>query len=202
MSARSGPPCNRSTPSRTHRLQRYTSPRSGLPRGAHVSWPPHSAALNTRSTPQITTPSQVHANSLSFKHLSLLYPRSTAPRQVYAYTRSPVTIAVMELFVRREALLPNLFVGAIRRDSILGALQKWVGWRGGGVGRPRVRRSAQLGQWSGACVVRCRLCARMCQGYGVVAGAWGRGCPRHSTGLRLPLRLHQKCRSAHSLSAF
>lgn len=46
--------------------------------------------------------------------------------RVYAYTRSPVTIAVMELFVRREALLPNLFVGAIRRDSILGALQKGI----------------------------------------------------------------------------
>ncbi|GLC45934.1 hypothetical protein PLESTF_000714000 [Pleodorina starrii] len=46
--------------------------------------------------------------------------------RVYAYTRSPVTIAVLELFVRREALLPNLFVGAIRRDSILGALSRGI----------------------------------------------------------------------------
>ncbi|GIL63092.1 hypothetical protein Vafri_17067 [Volvox africanus] len=46
--------------------------------------------------------------------------------RVYAYTRSPVTIAVLELFVKREALLPNLFVGAIRRDSILAALSRGI----------------------------------------------------------------------------
>ncbi|KXZ52981.1 hypothetical protein GPECTOR_8g352 [Gonium pectorale] len=46
--------------------------------------------------------------------------------RVYAYTRSPVTIAVLELFVRREALLPNLFVGSIRRDSILSALARGI----------------------------------------------------------------------------
>ncbi|KAG2490638.1 hypothetical protein HYH03_011029 [Edaphochlamys debaryana] len=46
--------------------------------------------------------------------------------RVYAYTRSPVTTAVLELFVKREALLPNLFVGAIRRDSILGALSRGI----------------------------------------------------------------------------
>lgn len=91
---------------------------------------------------------KAYANRLTLKHLSFL-PRSTASCQVYAYTRSPVTIAVMELFVRREALLPNLFVGAIRRDSILGALQKWVGWRGG-EGRPRVRRPVR-------CSLRCQL---------------------------------------------
>ncbi|KAG2428431.1 hypothetical protein HXX76_011551 [Chlamydomonas incerta] len=46
--------------------------------------------------------------------------------RVYVYTRSPVTIAVLELFVRREALLPNLFVGAIRRDSTLAALARGI----------------------------------------------------------------------------
>lgn len=52
-------------------------------------------------------------------------PYALSNLQVYVYTRSPVTIAVLELFVKREALLPNLFVGAIRRDSILAALARW-----------------------------------------------------------------------------
>ncbi|GFR52940.1 hypothetical protein Agub_g15602, partial [Astrephomene gubernaculifera] len=46
--------------------------------------------------------------------------------RVYAYTRSPVAIAVLELFVKREALLPNLFVGALRRDSVMGALARGI----------------------------------------------------------------------------
>lgn len=45
---------------------------------------------------------------------------------MYAYTHSPVSIAVLELFCRRDALLPNLFVGSITRDSILSALAKGI----------------------------------------------------------------------------
>lgn len=44
--------------------------------------------------------------------------------QVYAYTSSAVAAATLELFCRREALLPNLFVGSISRDTVLAALER------------------------------------------------------------------------------
>jgi transcription initiation factor TFIIH subunit 4 len=41
---------------------------------------------------------------------------------VYAYTTSAVQVAVLRVFVRCDALLPNLFVGTITRDSAGAAL--------------------------------------------------------------------------------
>lgn len=44
------------------------------------------------------------------------------PRRVYAYTTSAVQVAILRVFVRCDALLPNLFVGTITRDSATAAL--------------------------------------------------------------------------------
>jgi len=41
---------------------------------------------------------------------------------VYAYTTSAVQAAILRVFVRCDALLPNLFVGTINRDSATAAL--------------------------------------------------------------------------------
>ena len=43
--------------------------------------------------------------------------------QVYAYTTSALQSAILRLFVRCEAILPNLFVGTVTRESVLGALK-------------------------------------------------------------------------------
>jgi hypothetical protein len=42
---------------------------------------------------------------------------------VYAYTTSPVQQSILRLFVRCDALLPNLFVGTLTRESVKGALE-------------------------------------------------------------------------------
>ena len=42
--------------------------------------------------------------------------------QVYAYTTSPVQVAILELFCRNDCVLPNLFVGTLTRDSVTKAL--------------------------------------------------------------------------------
>ncbi|PSC69613.1 general transcription factor IIH subunit 4 isoform A [Micractinium conductrix] len=42
--------------------------------------------------------------------------------RVYAYTTSPVQISILRLFVRVDALLPNLVVGTITRESATAAL--------------------------------------------------------------------------------
>lgn len=42
--------------------------------------------------------------------------------RVYAYTTSAVQVAILRVFVRCDALLPNLFVGTITRDSATAAL--------------------------------------------------------------------------------
>ena len=47
--------------------------------------------------------------------------------RVYAYTSSRVELAVLQFFCRPEYLLPNLFVGALTRDSVAGALRAGVG---------------------------------------------------------------------------
>lgn len=41
---------------------------------------------------------------------------------MYAYTTSAVQVAVLRVFVRCDALLPNLFVGTISRESCTAAL--------------------------------------------------------------------------------
>ncbi len=41
---------------------------------------------------------------------------------MYAYTTSAVQVALLRVFVRCDALLPNLFVGTITRDSATSAL--------------------------------------------------------------------------------
>lgn len=41
---------------------------------------------------------------------------------MYAYTTSAVQVAILRVFVRCDALLPNLFVGTITRDSAIAAL--------------------------------------------------------------------------------
>eukprot|EP00887_Chlorella_sp_A99_P006162 scaffold3.g6162.t1 len=46
--------------------------------------------------------------------------------RVYAYTTSPVQIAILRLFVRCDVLLPNLFVGTITRDSATAALKTGI----------------------------------------------------------------------------
>ncbi|KAG1673265.1 hypothetical protein FOA52_002545 [Chlamydomonas sp. UWO 241] len=42
--------------------------------------------------------------------------------RVYAYTSSPVQVAILELFTRNDCVLPNLFVGTLTRDSVLRAV--------------------------------------------------------------------------------
>ena len=44
--------------------------------------------------------------------------------QLYAYTQSALQRGVLDLFVRCEAVLPNLYIGTLTRDSVLGALRK------------------------------------------------------------------------------
>ncbi len=57
-----------------------------------------------------------------------IYPLPPPPlppprgRRVYAYTTSAVQVAILRTFVRCDALLPNLFVGTITRDSATAAL--------------------------------------------------------------------------------
>lgn len=46
--------------------------------------------------------------------------------RVYAYTSSRVELAILRFFCRPEYLLPNLFVGALTRDSVAGALRAGV----------------------------------------------------------------------------
>jgi hypothetical protein len=54
-----------------------------------------------------------------------LFPR---PRlaQLYAYTSSHIQIAILELFCRTDALLPNLYVGTVTRESIQRALEAGI----------------------------------------------------------------------------
>ncbi len=42
---------------------------------------------------------------------------------MYAYTTSALQAAILRLFVRCECLLPNLFVGTLTRESVMGALK-------------------------------------------------------------------------------
>eukprot|EP00955_Chlamydomonas_euryale_P026377 278381-Chlamydomonas_euryale.AAC.19 len=42
--------------------------------------------------------------------------------RVYAYTSSPVQVAILELFCRSDCVLPNLFVGTLTRESVLSAV--------------------------------------------------------------------------------
>lgn len=42
--------------------------------------------------------------------------------QVYAYTASQLQTAILRLFTRCECILPNLFVGILTRESVVGAL--------------------------------------------------------------------------------
>lgn len=44
--------------------------------------------------------------------------------QLYAYTQSPLQRSVLDLFVRCEAVLPNLYIGTLTRDSVSTALGK------------------------------------------------------------------------------
>ncbi|EFN54287.1 hypothetical protein CHLNCDRAFT_25123 [Chlorella variabilis] len=46
--------------------------------------------------------------------------------RVYAYTTSAVQVAVLRVFVRCDALLPNLFVGTITRESATNALDTGI----------------------------------------------------------------------------
>lgn len=41
---------------------------------------------------------------------------------MYAYTSSPVMRGVLDLFIRCEAVLPNLYIGTLTRDTVSGAL--------------------------------------------------------------------------------
>ena len=45
---------------------------------------------------------------------------------MYAYTTSAVQVAVLRVFVRCDALLPNLFVGNITRESATNALDTGI----------------------------------------------------------------------------
>jgi transcription initiation factor TFIIH subunit 4 len=47
--------------------------------------------------------------------------------RVYAYTASPVRQAVLRLFARCDALLPNVFVGTVTRESVGAALDAGIG---------------------------------------------------------------------------
>ena len=47
--------------------------------------------------------------------------------RVYAYTSSPLELAILRFFVRPEYRLPNVFVGALTRESVAGALQHGIG---------------------------------------------------------------------------
>ena len=42
--------------------------------------------------------------------------------QLYAYTQSALQRGVLDLFVRCEAVLPNLYIGTLTRDSVIAAL--------------------------------------------------------------------------------
>ena len=42
---------------------------------------------------------------------------------MYAYTTSPVQQSILRIFVRCDALLPNLFVGTLTRESVKSALE-------------------------------------------------------------------------------
>jgi hypothetical protein len=58
----------------------------------------------------------------------LLIPSSHSPARrhacrVYAYTTSPVLQSILRIFVRCDALLPNLFVGTLTRESVKSALE-------------------------------------------------------------------------------
>ena len=44
--------------------------------------------------------------------------------QVYAYTSSAVMRGVLDLFVRCEAVLPNLYIGTLTRDTVSAALAR------------------------------------------------------------------------------
>ena len=47
--------------------------------------------------------------------------------RVYAYTSSPLELAILRFFVRPEYRLPNVFVGALTRESVAGALTHGIG---------------------------------------------------------------------------
>eukprot|EP00798_Chlamydomonas_sp_ICE-L_P016417 gene16417-22628_t len=47
-------------------------------------------------------------------------------RAVYAYTTSPVQVAILELFCRNDCVLPNLFVGTLTRESVFKALASGI----------------------------------------------------------------------------
>ena len=47
--------------------------------------------------------------------------------RVYAYTSSPLELAILRFFVRPEYRLPNVFVGALTRESVAGALAHGIG---------------------------------------------------------------------------
>eukprot|EP00195_Chlamydomonas_chlamydogama_P010376 CAMPEP_0202894508 /NCGR_PEP_ID=MMETSP1392-20130828/3906_1 /ASSEMBLY_ACC=CAM_ASM_000868 /TAXON_ID=225041 /ORGANISM="Chlamydomonas chlamydogama, Strain SAG 11-48b" /LENGTH=534 /DNA_ID=CAMNT_0049579235 /DNA_START=140 /DNA_END=1743 /DNA_ORIENTATION=- len=47
--------------------------------------------------------------------------------RVYAYTSSPVQVAILELFMRNDCVLPNLFVGTLTRDTVLKAITAGIG---------------------------------------------------------------------------
>ena len=56
----------------------------------------------------------------------LLTPPALPHRRLYAYTTSAVQAAILRVFVRCDALLPNLFVGTITRDSAVAALEAGI----------------------------------------------------------------------------
>lgn len=64
----------------------------------------------------------VTASSTACLVFSLMPAHSPPLGRVYAYTTSAVQVAVLRIFVRCDALLPNLFVGTITRDSATAAL--------------------------------------------------------------------------------
>lgn len=46
--------------------------------------------------------------------------------RVYAYTASPLKQSILRLFIRCDALLPNLVVGTITRESVMSALDSGI----------------------------------------------------------------------------
>jgi transcription initiation factor TFIIH subunit 4 len=71
---------------------------------------------SNRSKVQNTTSTQIKD---SFVLLETNY-------RVYAYTNSPLQIAILALFVQIKVQFPNLVVGLITRDSVRSALQKGI----------------------------------------------------------------------------
>lgn len=71
---------------------------------------------SNRSKAQNTTSTQIKD---SFVLLETNY-------RVYAYTNSPLQIAILALFVQIKVQFPNLVVGLITRDSVRSALQKGI----------------------------------------------------------------------------